>query len=274
MTPSRQPVQRRAWAPLGVMALLGLVAGLLIGHDAVRTISSGKAVPAPGQPAGATTTDGADGEGDRRGRKTAAVGRVRSGYRFLLTEQGGDGPIRWDPCDPVRYKVALRGGVPESEIAEVRAAFDEVSEALGGAVYHYDGTTDVVPDAVDDSAKAGADIVLAFAEPGSGDDRSSLLTGWEAGRGGFAAVTSKGPDGVTRQRPTNGSVVIDSTKWAVMSRHDRTVLYLHEIGHVVGLDHPKDDHQIMSSGAYDLPPRYQDGDLAGFARLGRQAGCG
>jgi len=29
----------------------------------------------------------------------------------------------------------------------------------------------------------------------------------------------------------------------------------------------------MSSGAYDLPVRYQSGDLAGLAKLGRQAGC-
>jgi hypothetical protein len=55
--------------------------------------------------------------------------------------------------------------------------------------------------------------------------------------------------------------------------HDRTVLRLHELGHVVGLDHPADGHQITSSGVYDPPLRYQKGDLAGLALLGRNAGC-
>jgi Xaa-Pro aminopeptidase len=56
------------------------------------------------------------------------------------------------------------------------------------------------------------------------------------------------------ERPSHGSVVIDAAKWRVMNRHDRTLLYLHEVGHSVGLDHPQADDQIMSSGAYDGSP--------------------
>jgi hypothetical protein len=277
---------RRAFGPLGAMATIGLIAGYLIGHDAMARHAASKPAPsvttASRRPAGTdsssahvTTTDGAAGGRDAKQQAGATAGQLgaQAGYAFLLTQPGGHGPVRWDPCRPLHYKISLAPEVPQPEILEVRSAFAMVGTALGGVTFVYDGMTDVVPDVVDGSAAADTDIVFAFATAGPGPSGSDLLSGWEAGRGGMAAAGVRALDGTVIQRPTHGSVVLDVTKWQVMSRHDREVLYLHEIGHAVGLDHPRDIHQIMSSGAYDLPPRYQPGDLAGFARLGRQAGC-
>lgn len=277
---------RRALGPLGAMLAIGLFAGYLIGRDIMERESSGAVTPTVatvsplphGTTPGATrstTSDGAAG-----GRSTGAAPlkmQVEKGssarFRFLLKQSGGEAPIRWNPCRAVHYKISLGTLVPRSEIPNVRAAFDKAGVALGGMTFTYDGTTDVVPDTIDGSSAAQTDIVFAFATSGKGPAASDLLTGWEAGRGGMAAAGVAGADGVVRQRPTHGSVVLDATKWRVMSRHDRTILYLHEIGHAVGLDHPSDDRQIMSSGAYDLPTEYQPGDLTGLARLGLQAGC-
>jgi hypothetical protein len=251
---------RRALAPLGAMLALGLMAGYLVIREPAHP-----AAPADPAPRSAAVS----------GRTTARSQDSPIGYQFLLTQQDGVTPIRWDPCRPIHLRINPNGLAPASEIAEVRSAFDTLGRALGGVRFVYDGTTDVVPDVVDDAGKAGADLVFAFAEAGDGPDRSSLLTGWEAGRGGFAASgLPSGPDGAIVQRPTHGSVVVDADKWSVMNRHDRRVLYLHEIGHAVGLDHPQAAGEIMTSGAYDLPARYQPGDLAGLARLGRRAGCG
>lgn len=290
MTSFRPPAFRRALGPLGAMAVLGLTAGFLIGQDAARAGSSKDTapgvVPVHTPSGGATSSTSSGGKPHalarmkrmkQTKRTSGAAESVRAEYRFLLTESADGGPIRWDPCRPLHYKVSLGKTVPESEIPYVRMAFDAAGKALGGMVFVYEGTTDVVPDAVDDSARADADIVFAFTEAGPGAASSDLLNGWEAGRGGFAAAnapTTERAGSAVRQRPTHGSVVLDVTKWAVMTRHDRSVLYLHEIGHAVGLDHPENGRQIMSSGAYDLPAEYQPGDLAGFARLGRQAGCG
>jgi hypothetical protein len=262
---------RRALPPLGAMVGLGLIAGMMVGHQVsldlrdpaapatitpalVGALSTPKAAPAP--PAGKRAEQASNGT-----------------FRFLLVQPDQVTPIRWNPCAPVHYKVATNKLVPASEVRQVQVAFGVLGKALGGVDFVYDGPTDVVPDAVDDSARAGTDVVFAFARPGTGVTGSDLLNGWEAGRGGFAAWGPTRADGSVSERPTHGSVVVDADKWSVMSRHDRTLLYLHELGHVAGLDHPQATDQVMSSGAYDLPLRYQAGDLAGLAQLGRQAGC-
>lgn len=286
MRATRSVPLRRVLGPLGAMIAIGLVAGYLIGCDILAhqvvstptpsaTTASGRLDGVRSPNAQVATTDGAAGGLDvtSRVRGTGTLSRERAGYAFLLTQPGRDEPVRWNPCLPVHYKISLGPVVPRSEILQVRSGFTALGAALGGVTFVYDGTTEVIPDTVDAAADADTDIVFAFAAAGSGPAASDLLSGWEAGRGGMAASGVTGPGGTVTQRPTHGSVVLDVTKWQVMSRHDREVLYLHELGHVAGLDHPRDGHQIMSSGAYNLPPRYQPGDLAGLARLGRQAGC-
>jgi len=284
------PVPRRMLAPLGAMLAISLVAGYLVTRgpaQAPESLVGGSSAPAPAATGGATAAGARAAEEGRpdvsqrpvsaavqKGRPPAKVAPKASAlYRFLLLQPDRATPIRWNPCRPVHYRIALNRLAPAGEIAQVRAVFDTVGAALGGVTFVYDGPTAVVPDTVDDAARADTDIVVAFALPGVGATRSTLLSGWEAGRGGFAAAGTAGADGVLVEHPTHGSVVVDADKWDLMTRHDRTILYLHEIGHVVGLDHPADGHQIMSSGAYDLPLRYQPGDLTGLAQLGRRAGC-
>ncbi|HEY6793930.1 MAG TPA: hypothetical protein VI248_04525 [Kineosporiaceae bacterium] len=264
--------------PLGAMLTIAAVAGYLVAREPAPV---GR--PEPGRsdlaPVAATLHGTLPARSGPAARRTGA--RSRRGtvtptsklYRFLLMQPDGGTPIRWNPCRPIHYRISLGGLVPPGEVSRVRAAFATAGAALGGVRFVDDGITPVVPDTVDDAGRAGVDIVFAFALPGSGPKRSALLSGWEAGRGGFAAAGEPGSTDTVVERPTHGSVVIDAAKWRDMTRHDRTVLYLHEIGHVVGLDHPADGHQIMSSGAYNLPARYQKGDLAGLARLGLAAGC-
>jgi predicted Zn-dependent protease len=48
-------------------------------------------------------------------------------------------------------------------------------------------------------------------------------------------------------------------------------IILHELGHLVGLDHTSDRGQIMFSEAEFNVRDYAPGDLRGLARLGTQA---
>jgi hypothetical protein len=112
-------------------------------------------------------------------------------------------------------------------------------------------------------------MVFAFAAPGSGARASSMLGGGNWGWGGYAWSASRG-----QARAYSGTVVIDSGQVPRMDRRMRTSLYLHEIGHAVGLDHVGDPRQVMHPRLIaSTPTKFASGDLAGLKKLGRAAGC-
>jgi matrixin len=204
------------------------------------------------------------------GQFTAAATR---GYAFLSTSNGK--PVRWNPCAPITYKINRNKAVPKAELAQIKKAFTQVGRALGGVTFVYRGSTAVVPDSVADTTAAKADVVLAFARPGSGPTRSAMLRGGRnLGMGGYATGGYTTGDGVHVPIARTGALVLDSHGFAALTRRQRSNLYLHELGHVVGLDHVGDRKQVM----YPLvskssPAKYAAGDLAGLRRIGKSAGC-
>ena len=76
----------------------------------------------------------------------------------------------------------------------------------------------------------------------------------------------------------SGEVVFDTDQPALARGFgaglSRGNLVLHELGHVVGLDHIGDRTQLMHASIHqDSPNGYAAGDLAGLARLGAREGC-
>jgi len=53
----------------------------------------------------------------------------------------------------------------------------------------------------------------------------------------------------------------------------RTQLYLHELGHVMGLDHVESVMEIMHTPFVVSLTSYQPGDLTGLKKFGIGAGC-
>jgi hypothetical protein len=204
---------------------------------------------------------------------TAAAGTATGGKYSFLSTWGGK-PVRWDPCAPITYRVNLNRSAPAAEIRYIQAAFAELGRSLGGVRFVYTGVTGVVPDKADDAKAARTNIVVAFAAPGSGRARSSMLSGREAGRGGFGSTSWSSGDGANVPIAKAGSMVVDARKFRTMNRKTRTALYLHEIGHVLGLGHASDRGQLMYPTLLNSGPRtYASGDRVGLKRLGKAAGC-
>jgi hypothetical protein len=209
-----------------------------------------------------------DGVSAAANASSSASGR----YTFLTTFRGK--PVRWDPCAPITYRVNLNGSAPASELRHVHAAFAELGRALGGVRFAYKGATGVVPDKSDDAKAARTNIVVAFAAPGAGRAKSSMIKGREAARGGFGPTSWTTGDGAHVPIAKAGAVVVDARKFRTMSRKTRTALYLHEIGHVLGLGHAGDRAQLMYPTLLNSGPRtYAAGDRSGLEQLGRAAGC-
>lgn len=175
---------------------------------------------------------------------------------------------RWNPCQPITYRIN-RHLMPSGARAALAKVLAQVSQATG-LQFSYAGTTTYLPYATNAKTHpTDADIVLAWSTPAA----VPYLAGSTMGHGG-AAWASSG-DVVELY---DGAAVFDaaqrmSRKRAVERRLTRQ-LYLHEIGHVLGLDHVTDKRQLMypvmqrSADAY-----YGAGDLAGLAALGASGGC-
>jgi hypothetical protein len=70
-----------------------------------------------------------------------------------------------------------------------------------------------------------------------------------------------------------GQVVLDSQQLSIAKipdRRDVRAVMLHEFGHLVGLDHTADRHEIMFSEGQSNVIDYGPGDLRGLAKLGTQ----
>lgn len=187
-------------------------------------------------------------------------------YAFLATRTGTDEPIGWSPCRPIVYQVNPDGAPDDWE--------------------------DLVGDAV---ATISSSSGLAFEDAGVTDDRDfedrftsagpprPVLIGWATseevdGLAGDVAGLA-GPVSRSRgpfQQYVSGRVVLDSDAFEDVGRlrggdRQQRAILLHELGHLVGLDHVDDPSQLMypTTQVVDLGR----GDRRGLALVGRTP-CG
>ena len=189
-------------------------------------------------------------------------------FGFYIKDSAGN-PARWNRCAPIRYAINA-SSVPSSKPAAVetiRAAIREISSA-SGYTFQEIGDTAVVPNTGEPETwmTDQADLFIGFADPAL----VTRLTGPVAGT--TQHRLAYGPDGALRI--TGAGIAIDSTEDIASGFSTRGLgpIVLHELGHVLNLDHVSDPEQLMSPVLNDDSPSHlQPGDLAGLAQLGVQA---
>jgi hypothetical protein len=180
-------------------------------------------------------------------------------FTFQAVTKSG-APGRWDPCVPITWRL-YKPGAPKGVVAQLKKSFNKVS-AITGLVFEYRG---YAPRSAVRGGTAG--ITIGFMP------RSSMLAveGVPDASGSAAVSGFEMADG--RIVYTSATVTLLRSRFSPRAKVSVwEPLILHELGHVIGLDHVDDPAQVMYP--YEQKFRsYQYGDEAGLKLLGRAAGC-
>jgi hypothetical protein len=188
----------------------------------------------------------------------------------LQSSMGSTQPlVAYDPCRPVHYVIRPDNALPGGE-ALIREAVSAVS-AASGLHFTYDGTTTETPAderepfQPDRYGKRWAPVLVTWSTP----EETPGLAGNIAGDGGSTSVEVPGQPRVL----VAGQIRLDAPDLAgiLASRPDGAVqvraIIMHELGHVLGLDHINDPTQLMHADNVGVH-EFGAGDRAGLALLG------
>lgn len=196
-----------------------------------------------------------------------------AGYRVWGRNDDGV-PIRWDPCTTIELVVSPAGAPPRwrDDLEHATALLADASGLRLDIVGEVDERPDLErrPLLPDRYGRRWAPVLVAWASAGEGG------LAMRASDRGVAVPIAVGTDG--DRTYISGQVVLNASRTDLRAGFaDRAdswgTTLLHELMHLLGLDHVDDPTQLMHTLPGSGPVRLGEGDLAGLAAVGAAHGC-
>jgi hypothetical protein len=200
----------------------------------------------------------------------APVPKASGPFRFLYRQDDGTGhPVAWDPCFPI-HVVERVEGAPDGGGVLLRHAMGEVTR-LTGLQFVVDGTTEEQPsrdrDLYERNSSVYAPVLIAWAT----EEHNPELTAGVEGYTEPIWIHDRHVPG--SRRYASGQVVLDADDLGVLlldhhGRAEARAVIMHELGHLVGLGHVHDAHELMDPVDHPSTTDFGPGDRHGLAQLG------
>lgn len=197
-----------------------------------------------------------------------------AGYAFIHVDPGTGLPSRFNPCEPVLY-VVNPDGAPQQGVDDVHEGFRRAGVATG-ILFEFEGPTDEVPG--DDRplhqpqryGRRWAPVLVGWVPmPDPGGRLHPDVLGWAT----HVPLMDPGGQDVAVSGTIGLSLEADRVGVGFGAGVRQGNVALHEVGHLLGLDHVTEVGSVMTTAANRGAGDWDAGDLAGLAHLGRQAGC-
>ena len=250
-----------------VAVILGVLAvGAVLREPAPAEIGAG----------GPTSVPSATTDSPSPSASPAARAKVDGGFKFL--ELVGGAPVRWNPCETISYAVNTDGATSSIE-PDLHEALARVTRATQIEFVSVGTTDETFLRAYQRMRYKGvirkAELIIIWVDHG---DYQAILRRLHDPRPSIAFAKTMAGLFADQDQYFGGIIVMDAEATSQRGfghSYAHGSVLLHELGHIMGLDHVKDPDQLMYSGPY---PNYGldgfgAGDLEGLKRIGIDAGC-